>query len=300
MKTSVPCPQCEVPITLDDFEDFSSPFTMKCPHCKTKLKESRVTPWLLLIAVIMIPIFIYITEKVKDLLSDIFPAIDKIPAVIVFLGVLYPVYALYERFNGLIMFNKGNLQMKNSYKDFWTWFVKHSDDYLQLNEEHLGTLFHKLEKQLSKINPDLTFEFSVDLVDGKREFIISADGILSAFPAVEGLVNEAPNFEDFKIIAFRQRGEDFNIKFNEIELLPENVFFTYDQQDDGINLYLYIKGFDSQNDDMITASFILLDTLIGEYDVATKLDKIEILPFEADPKLDPIIELPSLIDSMDD
>ncbi|WP_374719392.1 hypothetical protein [Parageobacillus toebii] len=112
MKTSIPCPQCNKAITLQDFEDFSSPFTMKCPHCKAKLKETRVTPFLLLLAVAMIPLFIFLAETVKNYLSGILPVIEKIPTSIVFLGVLYPVYALYERFNGLIMFNKGNLQLK--------------------------------------------------------------------------------------------------------------------------------------------------------------------------------------------
>lgn len=112
MKTSVPCPNCQKAITLDDFEDFSSPFTMKCPYCKAKLKETKVTPFLLIGLIVIIPLFIYLTETLKTLLSDIIPVIDKIPNIIVFLGLLYPLYALYERMNGLIMFNKGNIQLK--------------------------------------------------------------------------------------------------------------------------------------------------------------------------------------------
>ncbi|MDN4523921.1 hypothetical protein [Fictibacillus fluitans] len=112
MKTSVPCPSCEKAITLDDFEDFSSPFTMKCPYCKAKLKETKVTPFLLIGLVAIIPLFIYLTEKLTSLLTGILPVIEKIPSVIVFIGLLYPLYALYERMNGLIMFNKGNLQLK--------------------------------------------------------------------------------------------------------------------------------------------------------------------------------------------
>ena len=112
MKTSVPCPNCEEEITLDDFEDFSSPFTMKCPYCKVKLKETKVTPFLLMGVIVVIPLFIYLTETLISLLSGIIPAIEKIPFSIVFIGLLYPLYALYERMNGLIMFNKGNLQLK--------------------------------------------------------------------------------------------------------------------------------------------------------------------------------------------
>jgi uncharacterized paraquat-inducible protein A len=112
MKTSIPCPNCQKAITLEDFEDFSSPFTMKCPSCKAKLKETKVTPFLLIGMIAIIPVFIYLTETLISLLSGILPVIQKIPSIIVFLGLLYPVYALYERVNGLIMFNKGNLQLK--------------------------------------------------------------------------------------------------------------------------------------------------------------------------------------------
>ncbi len=112
MKTTLPCPNCQNSITLDDFENFSSPFTMICPHCKAKLKETRVTPFLLIGVIAIIPLFIYLGETAKTFLSGIIPIIDKIPTSIVFIGVLYPVYAIYERFNGLIMFNKGNLQLK--------------------------------------------------------------------------------------------------------------------------------------------------------------------------------------------
>jgi len=45
MKTSIPCPQCEVPITLDDFEDFSTPFTMKCFDLACKVDDIEFCPY---------------------------------------------------------------------------------------------------------------------------------------------------------------------------------------------------------------------------------------------------------------
>lgn len=113
MKTSTPCPCCSKPITLEDFEDFSSPFTMKCPHCRAKLKETKATPYLLAGLVVMILLFIYLAEKAQSFLANYFLVVEKIPTSNVFIGVLYPVYAIYERMNGLIMFNKGNLKLKN-------------------------------------------------------------------------------------------------------------------------------------------------------------------------------------------
>ena len=112
MKKSTPCPGCQKPITIEHFEDFSSPFTMKCPHCREKLKETKMTPWLLLLAVIIIPLLIYLGITVKSFLSGHFPVVEKVPTMIVFMAFCYPVYALYEAYNAVIIFNKGNLQLK--------------------------------------------------------------------------------------------------------------------------------------------------------------------------------------------
>lgn len=51
--------------------------------------------------------------------------------------------------------------------------------------------FDKLSAELKKANPDLTFEFG-PVENGKREFVISAAGIKTAFPYVESLFNSAP------------------------------------------------------------------------------------------------------------
>ena len=186
----------------------------------------------------------------------------------------------------------------NKHKEFWTWFTKHSDDFFQLNEENYDFLFTRLNKQLSKVNRDLTYEFSAELIDGNREFIISADGIYSAFPDVIQLVEAAPKIDNFKIIAFRQRGKDFNIQYNDVELDPDHVSFSYIVQDDHIDIVLYIKDYDPNNQDWEGAAFILLDTVIGEYDVVTKIGEIDFQPFQESSDTKPLSELPNLVDNI--
>lgn len=183
----------------------------------------------------------------------------------------------------------------NKYHNFWTWFIKHSDEFFHLDENNVEPLFKKLSKQLAKINRDLTFEFSVELMDGKREFIISADGIYSTFPDVINLVEAAPKLDHFIITAFRQKGKEFTIQYNEVELDPADVFFSYEAYSDQIDIVLYIKGY-TDNQDLDGAAFILLDTLIGEYDVATKIRHIDFLPLEENLTIKPIIELPDIVD----
>lgn len=112
MKTSTPCPYCQKPLTVEDFENFTSPFTMKCPHCSAKLKETKVTPFLLLLAAVAVPLLIVLGIAIKTFLAVIIPLVDKVPTALVFLAFCYPLYALYESFNAAVMFNKGNLHTK--------------------------------------------------------------------------------------------------------------------------------------------------------------------------------------------
>ncbi|MED4402464.1 hypothetical protein [Metabacillus fastidiosus] len=112
MKTSTPCPGCHKPLTIQHFEDFPTPFNMKCPHCRAKLKETKMTPLLLVVAIIIILLLILLGIKVQNFLAGYFPIVEKIPTGIVFLAFCYPIYALYESFNATVIFNKGNLQLK--------------------------------------------------------------------------------------------------------------------------------------------------------------------------------------------
>jgi len=203
--------------------------------------------------------------------------------------------------------NPGGLMLKNLFKrkitekEFWSWFEKNSEEYFQLDEKNYDLLFNKLGLQLSKYHKDLTFEFSVEMDQGKREFIISAEGMVSAFPAVIKLVEEAPSLEKFNVVAFRQRQDsEQEIYFEDIVLNTEDIFFTYreDKQMDCLDIVIYIKGYSEENDQFIAAAFIMLDSLIGEYDVGVKLGEINFEPYQEEKEAEPILNLVSLVDKL--
>ncbi|AQX56645.1 hypothetical protein [Priestia flexa] len=73
-----------------------------------------MTPWLLLLAVIIVPLLILLRNYNKSFLSGHFPVVEKVPTMIVFIAFCYLVYALYEAYNAVIIFNKGNLQLKKT------------------------------------------------------------------------------------------------------------------------------------------------------------------------------------------
>jgi hypothetical protein len=163
---------------------------------------------------------------------------------------------------------------KTKEQKFWDWFSERSEHYFDFEKEQ-EKLFNELKLRLNRINKDLTFEFGPISKDKQREFIISADGIKKSFPEVINLVKAAPEFSNFKIIAFRQPHIDFTqIIFKDIQIDFKDVFFRYGKDNGKIGIELNIRNF-QDNNDWGSASFILLDTILGEYDTEMNLSWIE-------------------------
>lgn len=163
---------------------------------------------------------------------------------------------------------------KSKEQTFWNWFAKNADSYFHF-EENQDALFAKLKAELSKIHPDLVFEFSPIFEDGTREFVISADGIKSVFPVVSDLVKQAPPLKNWKIIAFRQPHYDItHINYEDLVINLDDVFFRYAKDNGKIGLELNIRGF-YESPQWSAATFILLDNVLGEYHTEMSLSHID-------------------------
>ncbi len=185
---------------------------------------------------------------------------------------------------------------KNKVAAFWEWFADNKEAYFELEDSSRDKLFNQLEKKLHKVNRYLAFEFSESLIEGKREFIISADGVVEAFDDVIELVDHAPTFKDFDIIGFRQpHDEEFSVVYGDVELAWDDIFCTFEKDSEEVNLTLYVKGFTEENEDeFISASFVLLDTVIGEYNAGMRIGEIEFISYEGQPDVRPIKDLQHL------
>ena len=127
---------------------------------------------------------------------------------------------------------------------FWTWFQANEDAYFKLDprdESSRERLFDELSAQLEQVDPDLTFEFG-PVVDGRRDFVISAAGIKRAFPAVESLAKQAPNLPHWRVIAFRPRRHPVNnLEFANLKLDPRKVFVQLSPDGDKTGLVVYMR-----------------------------------------------------------
>ena len=180
-------------------------------------------------------------------------------------------------------------------KDFWKWFVAHTKELekIKRGDEPIADQLHL---ELQKVNPTLTFEMQTQ--ERPYELIVSADGIIDAFPAVQRLVAAAPKVKGWKIIAFRPRKDGIdkiqvagrNYKLSELS------FLTVGKPERKVDVAIFAPG---EDDATRMAVYLFLDTILGEYDVETRLAGIEIVDAKRAPAgARPIKELVKVVDAL--
>ncbi|HEX7961092.1 MAG TPA: hypothetical protein VF493_14300 [Terriglobales bacterium] len=187
---------------------------------------------------------------------------------------------------------------KSTQGNFWKWFVEHEAELFDFEADQ-ERIFRQLQAALHRVHPDLTFEFGPK--DGRREFVISAGGIKSAFPAVVALAKAAPELPKWQVTAFRPRREAVGIvEFQNKRVDPKDVQFSL--LDDGrkAGMHLFIPGYRESDKALAQIAYLMLDEALGEYDVETRLGLIEVLSPETptDEKRYPLTELPERFDAL--
>jgi hypothetical protein len=160
---------------------------------------------------------------------------------------------------------------------------------------------NELSKKLNRICKGLAFLFG-PVVNGRREFIISADGNKKLFPNVKKLVQDAPDIPGWRIIAFRPPVQDisgFKLSLGNMELGANDVWFTARKTGILFELNVFVRVPPGANKDAIgQATFLLLDHAIGEYNMETRIGRMEFQQLPADPVaagLKPLSELSQII-----
>src|SRR6185312_11393421 len=168
---------------------------------------------------------------------------------------------------------------------FWKWF-QGKESVLFAFEKNRAAVFDELGTQMKKVHKSLTFEFG-PVEAGKREFVISADGIKDAFAAVEKLHTSAPKLDRWIFIKFRPRRAPMDIEFNGVKVKAEDVFCTIQPDKGKSGIIVFIRGYQAGEHKTYSGiAFLMLDQALGEYDVETKVGFIETKPFSAPSELE--------------
>jgi hypothetical protein len=191
--------------------------------------------------------------------------------------------------------------MKEDLIFFWKWFSDNEQYIYEELENRTDAIAFSIAEQLKLVHPDIVFEISFEKENDKMNFVISADGDINLFPLVIELCGIAPYYKRWNIVPFRPRLDQKNqvIEVDGIKLDYDDVFFTYSVHGEYINLDVYIKGYDQEDNRYIHTYFILLDSLIGEFDAVTKIGITTVYSYIEDASLFNIRELINIIDFLD-
>lgn len=158
---------------------------------------------------------------------------------------------------------------------FWNWFHTNEARLYDFEKEQ-DRVFADLSRELNKYRADLAFEFGPK-VEGVRDFVISADGMKANFPFVIALADAAPELPKWKIIKFRPRREFFvDMRYEDVSVKVDEIRFSIEPDGEKPGITFYFEKYDeSQRNPFTAITFLYLDNLIGEFDVATKVGFIQ-------------------------
>jgi hypothetical protein len=161
---------------------------------------------------------------------------------------------------------------------FWNWFSQNEARYFVL-ENDLEACFDALSEELRKVHQDLTFEFG-PVMDGRREFVISAGGHREAFESVSSLCAASPSLARFDITKFRPRREPMDIEYDDLQIRASDVFFhlVKDEDPEKVAVLIFLPGYsEEREEDFGQVGYLFLDEALGEYDVEIKVGFINVL-----------------------
>jgi hypothetical protein len=178
---------------------------------------------------------------------------------------------------------------------FWKWFTDHATA-LHANTD-LRAVMESISAELEKAYPGVFAEIGKN--GDELMLVISADGITKLFPDVQEVYAARPTVPGWKIVAFRQRDAGFAIEMNGKKIEPKTVKFVGTPGEGKLDIEVYLPGFKKDDEEMKKIGFIILDHMIGEYDMETKIGGIDFGALESAPATaKSLTELPAMVDAV--
>jgi len=182
---------------------------------------------------------------------------------------------------------------------FWQWFADHQPEFRRLSKPDEPFWDIALE-QIKKVDGRLWIELSAP-DDATREFIVTAEGHVEAFPLVEGLVDLAPKIEGWDFKALKPpMGFAFTTRYEGRLFDPRHIWFLpleSSSRPQDFEMRVGIEGLESMDETSAhNAVLIILDTGLGERSAALDIQHTEVSELPPDPASLGYIELPELPD----
>jgi hypothetical protein len=182
------------------------------------------------------------------------------------------------------------LRKKLPIDEFWQWF-KANRQRLQSAEVADEAAYRQLRDQLRSVHRSLTYEIVLGEVN---ELQISADGIPELIEVVREVVLAAPAMKGWRVVPFRQpQDKPVEIDVFDQVLNATSVRYRVEAQREGaIDITVFIPGLTEENyRHMAHCAMMIMESVIGEYPLMTKVGEIEYEPAESDADTVPVSSL---------
>jgi len=186
---------------------------------------------------------------------------------------------------------------KNQIRSFWRWFADHRSEFNVLSNPD-EPFWDLALQQIKRIDERLWFELS-STDNGVREFVVTAEGHVEAFPVAEILVNLAPELEGWVFVALKPpMGFEFTTHYEGALFEPRLMWFLPledSSRPHDLGMRVGIQGLESMDKSKAhNAVLVILDTALGERSAAVDIQYTEVSELPADPESFGYIELPEL------
>ena len=197
---------------------------------------------------------------------------------------------------------------------FWQWFVDNNEQLTMLgdlSDEKRQTLLDDLQKQLTDYCEGLTFVMGEATPSG-RTLTFTAEGDNDLFRYVVELTDNAPDLDWWDFVAFKQAaGTNLRVRFDRYNFDTSKMHFMQlecDDEPDFIGLRVAVdvnnlvsdgKKVDINDEDLQVGVYVTIEAMIGEFDCATLMGYLEVVPLPEEPfksGFRPLDDLPEFVE----
>ncbi|MBQ9546257.1 MAG: hypothetical protein IJU90_03125 [Bacteroidales bacterium] len=202
----------------------------------------------------------------------------------------------------------------HDYKKFWQWFEAHNERLTMLadlGDEERKQLLDELQQQLDQYCEGLSFVMGESTTSG-RKLTFTAEGDTDLFRFLLDLTDNAPDLDWWEFVPFKQpNGAGLRVRFDRYTFNTSKMHFMQlecEEEPDFIGLRVAVdlkevcggKNIPTIDDeDLQVGVYVTIESMIGEYDCATLMGYLEVVPLPEEPfksGFRPMDDLPEFVD----
>ncbi len=191
------------------------------------------------------------------------------------------------------------------YAKFWQWFADNNEQLTMLgdlDDKEQQNILDALQNELDNYCEGLTFEIGEPSPSG-RTFTFSAEGDTDLFRYVVDLVDNAPDFDWWEFVAFKQpKGKDLKVTFDKYRFETKQMYFMQlesEEEPDILGLRVALPNPVADDDDQLVGVYVTIEAMIGEFDCAILIGYLDTCAIPSEPfkaGFRPMDDLPEFIE----